>query len=963
MDRRQRSFLVPEVLQISTMDCGPAILASVLAGFRLPSSYGRLRELCQTDVDGTSIETLEEVLNQLSLEAEQVMVPPEFLLQDGGRRARGKGDEGRLLPAIAVVTQPDGAFHFIVIWRRLGNYFQIMDPARGRRWVRAETLQRELYLHNQQVPGEAWAQWSASAEFLAPIEARLRRLRVPANEIRGLLAEAREAPEPAKTGVAPAALEAALRSTESLHRSGALARGRSAAAVLQALYRRAREDWERDGGALPPSSWSVQPAQDASLVVLRGCVLVKVRRQQVEDPSPAAVSDTAPQAQESRDEAPQAQDEAPQARQRWAAVQQRPEPSPERQLFALLQRKHRGILAPVLGSLTLGALAVACEALLFTALIGLGGQLSSTLEQSLLLALVALLIATFGGVHWLNLSALLRLGRHLEAQLRQAFLRKLPRLGVSFFNSRLRSDMAERGHNAYALRELPRVLGSGVTSASELLFTVLALAWMYPGVALPAAGCAMLAVLLPWAFQPLLAERDLRLRTLSGTLSRFFLDTFLGLVPIRAHGAERVIERQHDSVLDRWTEAGLRLQRVALGAGLLQSGLSTGFAALLVFLHVQQSGTAGLLLLAYWALRLPSLGTEIASAFERYPLYRSLALRLLEPLGAPDEDQDLSSEASDTSRSEGSPSLSSDGEASQPSAVGLELRGVHLEISGHPLLQDIDLSIAAGEHVAVLGASGAGKSTLLGLLLGWHRPSRGEIQVDGRDLQGDALRHLRQRTAWIDPAVQLWNRSLSANLRYGQEAPPAPEASPGQQRNSSDEPGASPGELLEEAELYELVEKLPQGLTTSLGEGGSLISGGEGQRVRFGRGAGRPHARLALLDEAFRGLDAETRGRLLARARRRFQHATLLVALHSPQEAKSFDRVLFLADGRLVESGSPEELLADPDSAYRRALEAEEALHRRGWRSAQWRHWELRDGRVEERVSSEGEESASGDLR
>lgn len=94
------------------MDCGPATLKCLLEGFGIPVSYGRLREACQTDLDGTSINTMEEVAGELGLESEQVMVPVDQLLLP----------EARTLPAIVVVRQPNGLTHFIVVWRRLGPY-------------------------------------------------------------------------------------------------------------------------------------------------------------------------------------------------------------------------------------------------------------------------------------------------------------------------------------------------------------------------------------------------------------------------------------------------------------------------------------------------------------------------------------------------------------------------------------------------------------------------------------------------------------------------------------------------------------------------------------------------------------------------------------------------------------------------------------------------------------------------
>src|SRR5690242_16877134 len=95
---RHRRLLVPEVVQTSAMDCGPAVLTALLEGFGIPVSYGRLREACRTDLDGTSIDVLEEVAGQCGLVAEQTMIPSDHLLLA----------EAEALPAILVVSLPNG---------------------------------------------------------------------------------------------------------------------------------------------------------------------------------------------------------------------------------------------------------------------------------------------------------------------------------------------------------------------------------------------------------------------------------------------------------------------------------------------------------------------------------------------------------------------------------------------------------------------------------------------------------------------------------------------------------------------------------------------------------------------------------------------------------------------------------------------------------------------------------------
>jgi ATP-binding cassette subfamily B protein len=325
----------------------------------------------------------------------------------------------------------------------------------------------------------------------------------------------------------------------------------------------------------------------------------------------------------------------------------------------------------------------------------------------------------------------------------------------------------------------------------------------------------------------------------------------------------------------------------------------------------------GALLLAYWALNMPIIGQRIAQIAWQYPTQRNLTLRLLEPLGAL-EDKDA--DTSDLPRGLA---------VALPAGVAVQLDEVSVRAGGQTILEAATLAIAPGAHVAIVGASGAGKSTLVGLLLGWHRPASGQVMVDGERLEGTRLDRLRGETAWIDPGVQLWNRSLADNLDYGRIGTA----------------GMPVGARVAEADLRSLIAHLPDGLQTPLGEGGALLSGGEGQRVRFGRALGRGAARLAILDEPFRGLERERRGTLLRRARERWRHATLICVTHDIGETAGFDRVIVIAGGRIVEDGVPSALAARPDSHYRAMLDSEAGLQQRLWADPAWRTIRLEGGK------------------
>jgi len=191
--------------------------------------------------------------------------------------------------------------------------------------------------------------------------------------------------------------------------------------------------------------------------------------------------------------------------------------------------------------------------------------------------------------------------------------------------------------------------------------------------------------------------------------------------------------------------------------------------------------------------------------------------------------------------------------------------------------------------------------------------------------------------------VQLWNRSLLANLSYGSHP-------------AADEIGA----VIDSVLLRNVLETLPNGLQTPLGEGGGLVSGGEGQRVRLGRAMLGKHRRLVILDEPFRGLDREKRRELLARAREYWRGCSLLCITHDVGETQAFDRVLVVESGRIAEDNSPAVLLSDGDSRYAQLLKAEEDTHANLWAASFWRHVRVHSGRIVEELPRHSEESRRG---
>ncbi|HVS04073.1 MAG TPA: ATP-binding cassette domain-containing protein [Thermoanaerobaculia bacterium] len=890
--RRRR--LVPEVIQSSAMDCGPACLHALLLGHGLRASYGRLREVCRTDVDGTSIDTLELVAGQLGLAAEQVVIPVDHLLVASAGA----------LPALVVTVGADGLTHFVVAWRlHRGGVVQVMDPVAGRRWPRADRFLSEVYVHQLPVPWQAFREWAGTSELRRPLGQRMEGLGVGA-EARSRLGDA-ALEDPGWRG--PASLDAAVRTVAALVDAGAVRRGGEASRLLDRLFREAREDPD----VLPPEHWTVRPSEgDPEQLLLRGAVLVRVRGAATPAPPPRDGADAA----------------AGLGAASVAAVIA-PEPGPGRQLLELWGREGKGRLATWLAGAGLAALVVTVEALLFRGLLDAGLLLGTGLQRAAgWMALVVFVLAALGLT--LSLESESRgFGRRIEGGLRRRFLDKLPRIEDRYFRSRPVSDMAERGHTLHRLRATPDGARRFVQGLGEVALTTAGMAWLHPPLGWAAVAASTLSIAVPLLAQPALSELDLKVRSHLGSLARVYQEAMVGLVAVRSHGAERVLRREHERLLGEWMRASVDFLRWHVRIEGVQI-VATLAAVAWILVDALAAGAApgAVLLLAYWGLHLPFRGRQVVYRAQQLARERNVALRAVEPLGAPERD---------------TPGPAGEEPPPDPSAtrgMGLALRGVTVELGGRAVLADVDLEVAPGEHLAVVGPSGAGKTTLLGLLLGWHPPSRGEVEIDGRPLESVRLDSLRSAIAWVDPAVRLWNRSLLRNLTYGNPSGPV-ETLP---------------RVLDAAALRDVLERLPTGLQTSLGEGGGLLSGGEGQRVRLGRALSRSGVRLALLDEPFRGLGRDQRRQLLARARRWWRGATLICVTHDVADAAGFDRVVVVSDGRIVEDGDPAALATAAGSPYAALAEADREVRERVWSRARWRSWWVEGGTLAEAPPGEG---------
>jgi subfamily B ATP-binding cassette protein MsbA len=216
----------------------------------------------------------------------------------------------------------------------------------------------------------------------------------------------------------------------------------------------------------------------------------------------------------------------------------------------------------------------------------------------------------------------------------------------------------------------------------------------------------------------------------------------------------------------------------------------------------------------------------------------------------------------------------------------------HYESQSVPALNDINLTIHAGEMVALVGSSGSGKTTLVNLIPRFYEPTAGRILIDGIDIQSYTIRSLRSQIGMVSQDVVLFDDSIRNNIAFGRE-------------DATDEDIVRAARL---AHAHDFVERLPQGYQTIVGEKGVKLSGGERQRLAIARAILRDPP-LLILDEATSALDTESERVVQLALANLMKNRTTVVIAHRLSTIQQADRIMVLSRGSIVEVGTHDELL------------------------------------------------------
>ncbi len=475
-------------------------------------------------------------------------------------------------------------------------------------------------------------------------------------------------------------------------------------------------------------------------------------------------------------------------------------------------------------------------------------------------------------------------GRHIERQLRSAIARRLQQLSISFHSSSQAGKLQSK-----ILRDVEQIHGASyliltwiTATMINFLFAVVT-CWIKQPLML-----AFFAVLVPAAvvlhkvFQKHFRKQSHDYRTGIEAMSARVAE-MVEMIPIsRAHATEGHEVRQVDDRLESVRLVGRKLDRVhALFGAVTWVALQLiRFAALGVMGYMAHIGKI-------------SAGDIVAYMF----LFSLLEGSVHGILGF----MPAFIRAFESVRSVGEVLECPDIEENQGKSKAEFVRGRitfdHVSFrypeAEDDTIRDFSIDIAPGECVAFVGESGGGKSTLMNLAIGFHRATDGEIRLDGVDMNTLDMRHFRNHIAVVPQRTILFAGTLRDNILYGLD-----------QRISEERLRR----IIEAANVAEFVDRLPDGLDSTIGERGAKLSGGQQQRISIARALIRD-PRIIVLDEATSALDVISEALVQEAIDRLVADRTTLIVAHRLSTVRKADRIVVMKAGKCIELGTPEELL------------------------------------------------------
>ena len=498
---------------------------------------------------------------------------------------------------------------------------------------------------------------------------------------------------------------------------------------------------------------------------------------------------------------------------------------------------------------------------------------------------LAVILAQNVPIHYAYARALSRASRTMEIQLRSALCRRLQHLSIGFYIRQSAGALQTKVvRDVESIDQLTRVLFDGglaclVNIVFALIITGLRQPWFlgYFVITVPAAAAIVYSLRRP------LAARNAAFREEVERMSTRVVEMTHLLPVTRAHGLESTALERVGESLERVRATATHLDGINAVFGALSWATFNGFNMLCLIVSAW-------VCLAGW---LPLGAGDVVLLTTYFGLITSSVLGLVGT--APQISRGLESirsigevlQCPDLETNEGKPAM--------PAVQGgFRFEGVDFSYPGSTFaaLHDFTLEVPPGETIALVGPSGAGKSTVLNLVIGFIRPTRGRIVVDGHDLAVHDLRTYRRYLAVVPQESILFDGTVRENVTYGLPAVPTDVIT----------------QALRDANAWDFVARLPAGFDTPVGEKGARLSGGQKQRLAIARALIR-NPRVLILDEATSALDTETEALIQEALVRLMRGRTTFVVAHRLSTIRGAHRIVVLEQGRMVEIGSHETLV------------------------------------------------------
>ena len=515
-------------------------------------------------------------------------------------------------------------------------------------------------------------------------------------------------------------------------------------------------------------------------------------------------------------------------------------------------------------------------------------------------ALLIVGTAVLGGAARYGMREILNgLSRRIEVDLRDDFLRHLLRLDAGFYARNRTGDLMSLATNdTLAVRQAvgPAVMYTANTVVSFAVGIAVML-WISPRLTV-AALVPMLALppLVAW-FGKTIHNRFERIQAQFATISTMVQENLTGVRIVRAYGQEGAQADEFDVLNQDYLRRNMHLA-YASGAFRPIMGLLTGAAMVVVLWYGGREVVAGRIgvgdFVAFsfylWLLAWPMIALGwVVNLYQRGAASMGRLNRIFAE----------------------KPAITiPDAPHPPPAGIpGIEFRGVSFSYPGteRPVLRDISFCAAAGETVAIVGPTGSGKTTLVSLIPRIYDPTEGSVLVDGIALDRFDPAEIRARIGFAPQDGFLFSDRLGRNIALG-----LPPSLPAAERNRRIRDAAAA------ADLHDTVADFPDGYRTRLGERGINLSGGQKQRATLAR-ALAIDPQVLILDDVLSAVDTATEARILSGLRSELRGRTAFIISHRVTAVKDADQILVLDDGRIVERGRHDELVAR-GGAYARLL-------------------------------------------